>query len=102
MDLDTGVAYTLVRLDDYLRTPTPSADFKRRLVCMRSTSVPIDVATHDELERLAAELHTSVHNTATRAVRALRHNLAGSEPPSISSSGHPSDMKRASVTLQSW
>lgn len=32
------------------------------LICMQSTSVRIDTATHDELKRLAAELNTTVGN----------------------------------------
>jgi len=39
---------------------------------MHSTSVRIDVATHDELKRLAVELNTTVGNTVTLAVKALR------------------------------
>ncbi len=46
---------------------------------MQSTSVRIDVATHDELKRLAAELHTTVGNTVTLAVRALRQDRVGAE-----------------------
>lgn len=42
------------------------------LICMHSTSVRIDAATHEHLKRLAAELHTTVGNTVTLAVRALR------------------------------
>ena len=42
------------------------------LICMQSTSVRIDTATHEDLKRLAAELHTTVGNTVTLAVRALR------------------------------
>jgi hypothetical protein len=44
---------------------------------MQSTSVRIDVGTHDELKRLAAELGTTVGNTVTLAVRALRQNQIG-------------------------
>ena len=47
------------------------------LICMQSTSVRIDVATHDELKRLAAELDTTVGNTVTLAVRALRQDHIG-------------------------
>ncbi|HEX5614877.1 MAG TPA: hypothetical protein VFZ83_06940 [Acidimicrobiia bacterium] len=46
---------------------------------MQSTSVRIDAATHHELKRLAAELHTTVGNTVTLAVRALRQDRAGEE-----------------------
>jgi len=49
------------------------------LICMHSTSVRIDVATHDELKRLATELHTTVGNTVSLAVRALRQDLVGAE-----------------------
>lgn len=49
------------------------------LICMQSTSVRIDGATHDELKRLAAELHTTVGNTVSLAVRALRQDLVGAE-----------------------
>lgn len=49
------------------------------LICMHSTSVRIDGATHDELKRLAAELHTTVGNTVSLAVRALRQDLVGAE-----------------------
>ena len=33
------------------------------LICMQSTSVRIDIATHHELKRLAADLDTTVGNT---------------------------------------
>ena len=49
------------------------------LICMHSTSVRIDVATHEELKRLAATLGTSVGNTVTLAVRALRQDRIGSQ-----------------------
>lgn len=49
------------------------------LICMQSTSVRIDTATHEELKRLAAELHTTVGNTVTLAVRALRQDRIGSD-----------------------
>lgn len=49
------------------------------LICMQSTSVRIDVATHDELKRLAAELQTTVGKTVTLAVRALRQDHAGAQ-----------------------
>jgi hypothetical protein len=49
------------------------------LICMQSTSVRIDTATHDELKRLAAELDTTVGNTVTLAVRALRQQRIGSD-----------------------
>jgi len=38
------------------------------LICMQSTSVRIDVSTHEELKRLASELHTTVGNTVALAV----------------------------------
>ena len=46
---------------------------------MQSTSVRIDTATHDELKRLAAELHTTVGNAVSLAVRALRQDSVGAE-----------------------
>ena len=47
------------------------------LICMHSTSVRIDSATHDELKRLAADLGTTVGHTVTLAVRALRQDRIG-------------------------
>ena len=49
------------------------------LICMPSTSVRIDTATHEDLKRLAAELHTTVGNTVSLAVRALRQDRIGAE-----------------------
>lgn len=49
------------------------------LICMHSTSVRIDTTTHEELKRLAAELHTTVGNTVTLAVRALRQDRVGTD-----------------------
>lgn len=49
------------------------------LICMQSTSVRIDVATHEELKRLAAALNTTVGNTVTLAVRALRQDRIGAD-----------------------
>jgi len=49
------------------------------LMCMQSTSVRIDVATHEDLKRLAAELDTTVGNTVTLAVRALRQDRIGAD-----------------------
>lgn len=47
------------------------------LICMHSTSVRIDASTHDDLKRLAVELNTTVGNTVTLAVRALRQEMIG-------------------------
>lgn len=47
--------------------------------CMQSTSVRIDVATHQELKRLAASLGVSVGDTVALAVRRLRQDRIGSE-----------------------
>ena len=47
------------------------------LIRMQSTSVRIDVSTHEDLKRLAAELNTTVGNTVTLAVRALRQDRIG-------------------------
>lgn len=49
------------------------------LICMQSTSVRIDTTTHDELKRLAAEFDTTVGNTVTLAVRALRQDHIGQQ-----------------------
>ncbi len=49
------------------------------LICMQSTSVRIDAATHEDLKRLAAELHTTVGNAVTLAVRALRQDRIGAD-----------------------
>jgi hypothetical protein len=49
------------------------------LICMHSTSVRIDASTHEDLKRLAAELHTTVGNTVTLAVRALRQDRVGAD-----------------------
>lgn len=49
------------------------------LICMHSTSVRIDSGTHDDLKRLAAELKTTVGNTVTLAVRALRQERIGAD-----------------------
>lgn len=49
------------------------------LICMQSTSVRIDTSTHEELKRLAAELNTTVGNTVSLAVRALRQDRVGQE-----------------------
>jgi predicted transcriptional regulator len=46
---------------------------------MHSTSVRIDSETHDELKRLAKDLGTSVGQTVTLAVRALRQDRTGSQ-----------------------
>ena len=46
---------------------------------MQSTSVRIDASTHEDLKRLAAELKTTVGNTVSLAVRALRQDLVGAD-----------------------
>ncbi len=46
---------------------------------MQSTSVRIDASTHKELKRLAAELNTTVGDTVTLAVRALRQDRVGTD-----------------------
>lgn len=48
-------------------------------MCMQSTSVRIDTSTHENLKRLAAELNTTVGNTVTLAVRALRQDRIGAD-----------------------
>ena len=49
------------------------------LNCMHSTSVRIDVDTHEELKRLARDLGTTVGHTVTLAVRALRQDRVGGQ-----------------------
>lgn len=49
------------------------------LIRMQSTSVRIDVSTHEDLKRLAAELDTTVGHTVTLAVRALRQDRMGDD-----------------------
>jgi hypothetical protein len=49
------------------------------LICMQSTSVRIDRATHQELKRLASELGTTVGETVALAVRRLRQDRIGEE-----------------------
>jgi len=49
------------------------------LICMQSTSVRIDQATHKELKRLANELGTTVGETVALAVRGLRQDRIGEE-----------------------
>ncbi len=49
------------------------------LICMQSTSVRIDTATHERLKRLAEELNTTVGNTVSLAVKALRQDRVGAD-----------------------
>ncbi|MFT4010643.1 MAG: hypothetical protein QM655_11455 [Nocardioidaceae bacterium] len=46
---------------------------------MHSTSVRIDVHTHDELKRLAEALDTTVGKTVTLAVKALAQERIGAQ-----------------------
>lgn len=46
---------------------------------MRSTSVRIDAATHQELKKLAASLGTTVGDTVALAVRRLRQDQMGAQ-----------------------
>lgn len=46
---------------------------------MQGTSVRIDLATHHELKRLAAELGASVGATVALAVRRLRQDQIGAQ-----------------------
>jgi len=62
-----------------IRTVIPATRQGCMLICMHSTSVRIDVSTHDELKRLAAEFNTTVGNTVALAVRALRQDHIGTE-----------------------
>ena len=47
------------------------------LICVRSTYVRVDASTREDLERLAVEMNTTVGNTVTLAVRALRQGRIG-------------------------
>lgn len=49
------------------------------LICMQSSSARVDAGTHQELERLADQLDTTVGNTVTLAVRALRQDRVGAD-----------------------
>lgn len=49
------------------------------LKCMHTTSVRIDVTTHEEIKRLAASLGTTVGKTVTLAVRSLAQRQMGAE-----------------------
>ncbi len=46
---------------------------------MQSTSVRVDVVTHEELKRLAAEMGATVGETVAVAVRHLRQERIGTE-----------------------
>lgn len=46
---------------------------------MHRTSVRIDVATHEDVKRLAAELGTTVGNTVAIAVGSLRQERIGAD-----------------------
>lgn len=47
------------------------------LICMQSTSVRIDLATHEALKQIAIESETTVGNAVALAVRAFRQDQAG-------------------------
>lgn len=49
------------------------------LICMHTTSVRIDIATHDEIKRLAASLGTTVGHTVTLAVKSLAQEQIGAQ-----------------------
>ncbi len=49
------------------------------LICMQSTSVRIDLVTHQELKRLASQLDKTVGETVALAVRRLRQDRVGEE-----------------------
>lgn len=46
---------------------------------MQSTSVRIDVATHEALKQIASERGTTVGSAVSLAVRALRQDAIGSD-----------------------
>lgn len=49
------------------------------LLCMQSTSVRVDVATHEEIKRLAKDMNVTVGETVALAVRRLRQERLGQE-----------------------
>jgi hypothetical protein len=49
------------------------------LFCMQTTSVRIDVGTHQQLKELARQLGTTVGDTVSLAVRTLRQDRMGQE-----------------------
>ena len=49
------------------------------LICMQSTSVRIDRATHDEIKRLAASLGTTAGDTVALAIRSLAQRQMGAQ-----------------------
>ena len=49
------------------------------LICMQSTSVRIDTATHEDLKRLADALGLTVGATVNLAVRRMRQERLGLE-----------------------
>jgi hypothetical protein len=49
------------------------------LFCMQTTSVRIDVVTHQQLKELAKQLGTTVGDTVSLAVRTLRRDRMGQE-----------------------
>lgn len=49
------------------------------LICTQSTSVRIDLATHEALKQIAIESETTVGNAVALAVRAFRQEQAGHE-----------------------
>jgi hypothetical protein len=52
---------------------------KRMLNRMRSTSVRVDRATHEQLKRLAGDLGTTVGEAVAIAVRRLRQQRIGQD-----------------------
>jgi antitoxin component of RelBE/YafQ-DinJ toxin-antitoxin module len=50
-----------------------------RMIRMQSTSVRVDVATHEEIKRLANDLGATVGQTVALAVRRLRQERMGQE-----------------------
>lgn len=57
------------------------------LICMHSTSVRIDTATHEELKRIALQRSTTVGHAVKLAVRALRQDQIGQQLATAPSHG---------------
>ncbi len=71
------------RFDLYLLTADIEAPQFRMhsssLIRMQSTSVRVDVGTHEEIKRLAKEMGATVGETVALAVRRLRQERMGQE-----------------------
>lgn len=60
-------------------SPTPKCMHSGSMNRMQSTSVRVDVATHEEIKRLASDMGATVGETVALAVRRLRQERMGQE-----------------------